>query len=85
VHVEGGDARVGEPAVAIERLDAFEVGFERAAVEIGFVPPGNLRPALGLEGVGQRLLIDLLDPLEIEAVDLDVALLAARASKEGNE
>ena len=40
--IEGADARVGESAIAIERLEAFEIGLECAAIEIGFVPPGQL-------------------------------------------
>ena len=83
--VERADARVGESAIAIERLQPFEVGFERAAIEIGFVPPGQPGSALGLKRSGERLLVDLLDALEIEAVNLDVALLAAGTKKEGNE
>jgi hypothetical protein len=42
LHVERADARVGESAIAIERPEPFEVGFERPAIEIGFVPPGQL-------------------------------------------
>ncbi len=82
--VERADARVGIPAVAIERLDAFEVGLERAPIEVGLVAPGQLGAAPGLERRGQRLRVDSLDALEVEAVDLDV-LLPASAEKDGKE
>jgi hypothetical protein len=38
---------------------------------------------LGLEGIGKRALIDLLNAVELEARDLDVALLSARGRQQG--
>jgi hypothetical protein len=83
--VEGTDARVGEPAIAVERLDSFEVGVERAAIEIGLMAPRQARSLFRLQGGREGLLVDLLDALEIEFVNRDVALLAASGRQEGNE
>ena len=49
------------------------------AIEIGLMSPGQPGAALGRQRVLQRLLVDLLDALEIEAFDVDVALLSASA------
>ena len=44
-----------------------------------------MRSAFGLQRVGQRGLVNLLDAPEIECMDLDVTLLAAPHEQEGNE
>src|SRR5262249_33598803 len=83
--VEGADARVRKTAVAVERLDTLQVRVEGAAIEVGFVPPGHTRSTFGLKRVGERGLVNLLDAVEFELVNLDVAFLVASGEKEGNE
>ena len=39
--VKRGDTRVGKTAIAIERLQALQIGFEGAAIEEPLSPPGK--------------------------------------------
>ena len=82
--VEGADARVGESAIAIERLEPFEVGLERAAIEIGFVPPGqtSIRVWSGAPSAS-AFLSTCLTPWKSRLWIVDVALLAASREQRG--
>ena len=83
--VEGADARVGKAAIAVERLDAFEVGFERAAIEIGLVAPGQPEPRLVWSAAASAFLSTCLTPWKSRLWMLMSPCSRHAAAKEGNE
>ena len=83
--VEGTHAGIGKSPVPVERLDAFEVGFEGAPVEVAFPTPREPGALLRLQRVGEGAGVDLLDAGELDTGDLDVALFAACGHRESNQ
>ncbi len=79
--VETGDARIGEPAIGVERLDALEIGVEPRSIEVRLLAPGDFRALAGGERVLQAVFVDALDALEREAVNLDGSPLFARDAR----
>src|SRR5690606_22589111 len=69
-------------AIAIERGDPLQVGFEGTPVEVALPPPRQPRPFLRLERVLQIAFTDLLDALEVEARDPNLTVLAAAGTDE---
>jgi hypothetical protein len=74
--VEGGDASIGKSAIEIEGLNAFEVSFEAAAIEVTLFAPWQLRALLRLQRVREGALWHLLHAVEVQARDDDVPFFA---------
>ena len=81
--IEGADACLRKPAIAIERLDPLQVGFKRPAVEEVLAAPRNPGAFTRLEHPFERVGVDLLDAVKVEAGDLHVALFPA-STADGN-
>ena len=86
LHVEAGHAGVGIAAVAVEGLNPFQIGVEPRAVEVGLLPPRNLRALARGECVAQAPRINGFDAVELQAVHLDGALFFTGGSEgRGND
>ena len=86
LHVEAGDARVGESTIGVERLHALQVRVEARTVEDIFLAPGHFRTLAGRERIVQAADVNRVDAVEGEAVHRDgSAFLARSGTHEGRE
>jgi hypothetical protein len=75
VDVERGDVGVGKTAIAVERLDALQIGIEGAPVEIPLASPRQPRALPRLEDPLQRIGVHLLHADKVQAGNPDLAVL----------